>query len=241
MNLGGVVSLLVKPAGLEGEALEKALRDAGFSVRIAPTVFDVVTEAHRAGGALKHLFVDVDHWGPAEFRLLPLVRREWPATTIVACHSPAFAYKGRLAELAGADAVLGSTEEILQFVEGLAAPAEPAPAPPSLKQAPVSEAVAETVEPPPAPPQAGSPPPSPEAARPPASPLQSIPMIQPPTRPPEPASAPPADRPAPAPPGSVEPGDENLASEDGAEGEVIGTIELTEEELRMLLGEDEEA
>jgi len=280
MNPGGSISLVVKPAGPPGEALDQALRAAGFLVRVAPTVFDAVTEAQRAGGVLKYLFVGVDHWGPREFRLLPLVRREWPATSIVACHSPGFAYKGRLAELIGADAVLGSTEEILQFVEGIEASAELAPAP---EEASIPEPAAQTVEPPPAaeaeasalaeapppvpvaappapaqtdaaPPQARpirEPPPAPpqatrqpvwpEAARPFASPLQSIPMIRPPPRPPEPAPAPPADPPAPAQPGPVGPGDEDLAGEDGIDGEVIGTIELTEEELRLLLGEDEEA
>jgi hypothetical protein len=192
MNHGGSVSLVLKPAGPPGEALDQALRAAGFCVRVAPTVFDVVTEAHRAGGSLKHLFVGIDHWGPNEFRLLPLVRREWPATTIVAYHSPGFAYKGRVAELVGADAVLGSLDEIVQFIESLAASAEPA--------APV----------------------------------------EPPPEPPRPASAPPAGRAAPPQPQPEDSNVEDAAGDDGIDGEVIGTIELTDEELRLLLGEDEE-
>lgn len=245
MNVGGSVSLLVKPAGPAGEALQQALQVAGLSVRIAPTVFDVVTEAQRAGGALRYLFVGVDHWGPSEFRLLPLVRREWPGTTIVAFHSPGFAYKGRVAELVGADAVLGNIDEIVQFVESLAAPVEPEPVPEPAPQpqVPPSPAKAEAGAPaetsPPVP--VAAPPAAPQAARPPASPLQSIPMIQPRAHAPQPASQPPAHRTAPPQPESGEPDVEAAADEDGIDGEVIGTIELTEEELRLLLGEDEEA
>jgi len=239
MNRGGSVSLVLKPAGPPGEALAQALRAAGFCVRVAPTVFDVVTEAHRAGGSLQHLFVGVDHWGPNEFRLLPLVRREWPATTIVAYHSPGFAYKGRVAELVGADAVLGGIDEIVQFIESLAASAEPAapvePPPEPPPPAPVAKAeptrpvgVAPALEPPPAP------------TRPPASPVQSIPMIQRQAQPPRPAPVPPASRAAPPQPQPEDSNVEDAAGDDGIDGEVIGTIELTDEELRLLLGEDEE-
>jgi hypothetical protein len=127
MSQTGGISLILRPPGPAGEVLEHALRAAGLCVRVAPTVVDVVTEAQRAQGGLLHLFVGVDHWGPAEFRLLPLVRREWPATTIVAYCSPGFAYKGRVAEMVGADAVLSSIGEMMRFVEGLASSAEPAP------------------------------------------------------------------------------------------------------------------
>jgi hypothetical protein len=261
MNHGGSVSLVLKPAGPPGEALDQALRAAGFCVRVAPTVFDVVTEAHRAGGSLQHLFVGVDHWGPNEFRLLPLVRREWPATTIVAYHSPGFAYKGRVAELAGADAVLGSIDEIVQFIGSLAASAEPAapvePPPEPPRPAPVAKA--ETTRPVGAAPPAAvaaspaiepadtAPPgvapvlePPPAPTRPPASPVQSIPMIQRQAQPPRPASAPPAGRVAPPQPQPEDSNVEDAADDDGIDGEVIGTIELTDEELRLLLGEDEE-
>jgi hypothetical protein len=179
--------------------------------------------------------------------LLPLVRREWPGTTIVAFHSPGFAYKGRVAELVGADAVLGNIDEVMQFVESLAAPVEPEPVsePAPQPQVPPSpaEAKAEAGAPaetsPPVP--VATPLAAPQAARPPASPLQSIPMIQPRAHAPQPASAPPAHRTAPPQPESGEPDVETAAGEDGIGGEVIGTIELTEEELRLLLGEDEEA
>jgi hypothetical protein len=215
MNHKEGVSLIMKPDGRAGEALDHALRAAGFCVRVAPTVFDIVTEAQRAGGALRHIFVGVDHWGPSEFRLLPLVRREWPATTIVACYSPGFEYKGRVAELVGADAVLSGTDAMVQFVESLAASAEPAtpyaPEPPE----PPPDARAEAPRPVEAPPIAAAPaspasdfaapeppaaeasaaeppPPAPDVARPPASPLQSIPRIQRQAPAPQPAPAPPA-------------------------------------------------
>jgi hypothetical protein len=265
MNRGGSVSLVLKPAGPPGEALAQALRAAGFCVRVAPTVFDVVTEAHRAGGSLQHLFVGVDHWGPNEFRLLPLVRREWPATTIVAYHSPGFAYKGRVAELAGADAVLGSLDEIVQFIESLAASAEPAapvePPPEPPPPAPVAKAEttrpvgaalpaavaaspaiepADTAPPGVAPALEPAPIRPPAPTRPPASPVQSIPMIQRQAQPPRPAPVPPASRAAPPQPQPEDSNVEDAAGDDGIDGEVIGTIELTDEELRLLLGENEE-
>jgi hypothetical protein len=240
MNHAGGISLILKSAGPAGEALDQALRAAGFRVRVAPTVFDVVTEAQRTEGLLQHLFVGVDQWGPGEFRLLPLVRREWPATTIVAYCSPGFAYKGRVAELVGADAVLTSIGEILHFIEGLAPLAEPAPSlEPPPEPAPVAQApAARPVESPApvaaaasataapavaAPPEVASvaepPPPAPDTTRPPASPVQSIPLMRPQYA------------------GSDV---DDAADDDGIDGEVIGTIELTDEELRLLLGEDEE-
>ena len=253
MSQAGGISLILRPAGPAGEVLEHALRAIGLSVRVAPTVFDIVTEAQRAQGGLQHLFVGVDHWGPAEFRLLPLVRREWPATIVVAYCSPGFAYKGRVAELVGADAVLTSIDEMMRFVEGLASSAEPAqpfePPPEPAQPAPVAKAPASRpIESPPpvaaaapsaaakpaaepaaepavaAPPAAAAPPepppPAPDATKPPASPVQSIPLLR---------------------PQYAESEADDAAGGDDFDGEVIGTIELTDEELRLLLGEDEEA
>jgi hypothetical protein len=74
-----------------------------------------------------------------------------------------------------------------------------------------------------APPEAASvaepPPPAPDTTRPPASPVQSIPLMRPQYA------------------GSDV---DDAADDDGIDGEVIGTVELTDEELRLLLGEDEE-
>ena len=235
MNQAAATCVLLKPAGPAGEALQQALDAAGLRVLVVPTVFDVVAEAERAGEALRYLFVGVDFWSPSEFRLLPLVRREWPGVTVVACHSPGFEYKGRVAELVGADAVLCGIDEMVPFAEGLAAAARPdAPreaAPEPAAPAPLAKAEAVSVEIPP--------PPAPPADKPPASPLQSIPLVQP--QPPRPASAPPADRAPPAPPQDAESDVADEPVESGIDGEVIGTIELTEEELRLLLGEDEDA
>ena len=251
MSQAGGISLILRPAGPAGEVLEHALRAIGLSVRVAPTVFDIVTEAQRAQGGLQHLFVGVDHWGPAEFRLLPLVRREWPATIVVAYCSPGFAYKGRVAELVGADAVLGNIDEVMQFVESLAAPVEPEPVsepapqpqvPPSPAEAKAQAGAPAETSPPvaaaapsaaakpaaepavAAPPAAAAPPepppPAPDATKPPASPVQSIPLLR---------------------PQYAESEADDAAGGDDFDGEVIGTIELTDEELRLLLGEDEEA
>jgi len=240
MSQAAAVSLLVKPAGPAGELLVQGLRAAGLRVAVVPTVFDAVAEAQRAGGALEYLIVGVDYFGPSEFRLFPLVRREWPGATLVACHSPGFAYKGRVAELVGADVVLCGLEEISRFIESLA-PAQAAAAPPTpaTVQPPHEAARKEAPAPPLAPveearvqtgegPLAAAPPslyllgaksrsaPAPKASRPPATPAA----------PPQPVAALPA---------------EPLDAEDMVQGEVIGTVELTEEELRLLLGEDEKA
>ncbi|MCX5674279.1 MAG: hypothetical protein NTX87_04670 [Planctomycetota bacterium] len=240
MSHAAAVSLLVKPAGPAGELLVQGLRAAGLRVAVVPTVFDAVAEAQRAGSALAYLIVGVDYFGPGEFRLFPLVRREWPGATLVACHSPGFEYKGRVAELVGADVVVCGMEEISRFIESLA-PAQPAAAPPTptTVQPPHEAAEIEAPAPPLAPvedarvqtdegPLAAAPPslyllgakgrsaPAPEASRPPATPA----------RPPQPVAALPA---------------EPFDAEDAVQGEVIGTIELTEEELRLLLGEDEKA
>jgi hypothetical protein len=231
-----------------GEALRQRLRAAGVHLIEAPTVFDAVIEAERAAGAISHLIVGVDWFGQQEFRLFPLVRREWPRILIVAWHSPGFDYKGRLAELIGADVILGSTDDVSQFAKDLA---ESAPAPPPM----------------PAPPAAPKPPskvvlPEPQASRA-AAVSQSIASLRKAARPAEPDAKPPYDLSAlraaiaeepvpvaeakpetlpPAPPSPLAPAalETDLAPGDELlEGEVVGTIELTEEELRLLLGEGE--
>jgi hypothetical protein len=62
-------------------------------------------------------------------------------------------------------------------------------------------------------------PPAPDTTKPPASPVQSIPLMRP----------------------QYAESEADDAAGDDIDGEVIGTIELTDEELRLLLGEDEEA
>jgi len=310
MSQAAAVSLLVKPAGPAGEVLAQGLRAAGLRVSVVPTVFDAVAEAQRAGGALEYLIVDVDYFGPGEFRLFPLVRREWAAVRLVACHSPGFEYKGRVAELVGADVVVCGVEEISRFIESLA-PAQPAAAPPTPTSVqPPHEAAGKEAPAPPLAPvqdarvqtgegQLASAPPSlhllgaksgsapapraspatparqgagPPAAQPPpdllkavAKEAEALSTAAPPARVEAAPAAPPADRPAggavppprpdararPRPPPSTggRTGPQPVAAlpaepfdaEDTVQGEVIGTIELTEEELRLLLGEDEKA
>jgi hypothetical protein len=287
--------LLVRPAASAmSDAIMDGLRAAGLRVaglRVAAVsnVFDAVIEAeHAARGhpgsparALTHLVVGVDHFGQQEFRLFPLVRREWPGTLIVAFHSPGFDYKGRLAELLGADVILGSTDSVAEWTANLMPPA--APAPPILETPPAETPV--RVEPPARP--APEPPPLPAAptGQPPAEAYQYL------ARAPEPPSAPPAQAVAPtdrtsvngagqaappaasaatpAPPPSAAPGPRLTpaaeavaallkslphrfapktampshppARDELAGGDVIGTIELTEDELRLLLGEEKDA
>ena len=248
MNSAAPGCLLVAPTGSPmGEALRQRLRAAGAHLIEAPTVFDAVIEAERAAGAISHLIVGVDWFGQQEFRLFPLLRREWPRILIVAWHSPGFDYKGRLAELIGADVVLGSIEDVSQFAKDLSesSPVPAAPAPPAAPEPPSKVVL-----------------PEPQVSRA-ADVSQSIAVLRKPVRPAEPKAKPPYDlaalkaavieepvpvaeskpEPSPLPPPSplapaaletdLAPGDELL------EGEVVGTIELTEEELHLLLGEGE--
>ena len=114
------MAVLVQPsASTVGEAVRLALEAAGLQSIVVPTVFDAVVEIERAAGAVRYLAASVDYFGPQEFRLLPLVRREWPETILIASHSPGFNYKGRLAELVGADVILGSLDDVSRFAAGL--------------------------------------------------------------------------------------------------------------------------
>ena len=233
------VSVLVKQAGSAvAEALHQGLRDTGFQVIAVPTAYDVVVEAERAAGAVEHVLLGVDHFGPGEFRLIPLVRREWPETLLVAYHSPGFEHKGRIAELVGADTVLSTADDVSRFLAPLAprngaqpavpAPTSPPPAPAAKPEA--TEPASDTVPPGPAgEPQAAS------AAAPP--PLVESYL----------ASARKAEK-TPAPqheshPETQQPADdvENLDGDEELTGaKILGTIELTDEELRTLLGEENE-
>jgi hypothetical protein len=286
MNATTATSLLVRPTGSPmGEAIYHTFQAAGFRVLVVPSVYDAVVEAARAKGPIRHVIVGVDCFGQQEFRLFPLVRREWPAATLVAYHSAGFEHKGRLAEMIGADVVLGTPEAVARYAEDLTLPAAESPVPlaplstleveePEPAEAEPSPVVAEVAPQPPAPvaPPARSfetstsapkrpvevpapvaavepkitPAPVVAAAPAPASSmpqsvavavsatassatLNTIPPVVAAMKPPVSAPAKPA-KPAAAPPSEEE------AWEDG---EVIGTIELTEEEMRLLFGEEE--
>jgi len=257
MNPAAPISLLVKHCGAAaGELLDRGLRAAGLLVVVAPTVYDAVIEAERATGSLRHLICCVDYFGRDDFRLFRLVRREWPKTVIVAHYSPGFEYKGRLAELVGADVILGCLEDIANFVEGLAPSAAPTEPEPSRPLAGVSQAIAAlrstapvAAAPKPAPPHPTAPvePPARPAPEPPPPP--SAPTGLPPTaayqhlaRDPEPPPAANASSPPPsAPPAEVKPAAPPPDDDEWVEGDVIGTVELTEDELRLLLGEEKDA
>ncbi len=245
VNTSGAVSLLVKQSGSAvADALEKGLRAAGLRVVVAPSAFDTVIEAARAAGA-RHLLVGVDYFGPEEFRLLPLFRREWPDTMIVAYHGPGFEHKGRIAELVGADLVVSRPGEVTRFLETLgtgeaAGPGEPARAePPTTPRHRGPE-----------PPAPGEPPVRQPAAGPP-EPSIATPMTAgrhrrgaagagAPPRPDSPPATPSAKEQAAAGTRVSQDVDPPGGDEEPDRAGVFGTIELTDEELRILLGEDDD-
>jgi len=225
MNPPAATALLLKWRGsTAAEALDRGLRAAGVHVATVATAYDVVAEAARLGDALRYLIVGVDPFGPGEFRLLPLVRREWPTTVIVAYHSCGFEYKGRLAELVGADIILSAPDAVASFVESVAPqPAAPPPVTREPEAAPASNV--ETHAPSKAPQSNAKPPPEPaqDVA---AAIAEEVTRTE--------KSGPQAAWQAPA-----DLADELVEDEELPEGEPPGTVELTEEELRLLLSEDE--
>ena len=244
VNANGSVTLLIKQAGsATADALARGLRAAGFSLLVVTTPYDSVTEAARRGTPVRYLVVGVDFFDAEAFRLLPLFRREWPTTTIVAYHSPGFEHKGRIAGLVGADVVLSQPAEVLAFLGTLAAhddrPRAPRPHPAWSAEAaapapqPADQTIARGV------PSAAASPASEtaEAARPavPPQPPESEAAAREPA-PPEPEPV--VEDEAPPTPRTAE-GIENLDGDRAlARGRVIGTVELTDEELRILLGEE---
>ena len=250
-------SLLVQSAaGPMVEALRRGLLAAGFPVTIVSSVFDAVVEAARAADPIRHFVVGVDLFGEQEFRLFPLVRREWPGALIVAYHSAGFEHKGRLAEVIGADVVLGTFEAVAQFVESLApsvAATTPHPIPlpqkdggegvsaSSAAQTPSAEPVIEPMPPEAAALLAQAPAEKPAvAAGSPKSGAEALKALAAVVTESAPtgqyvAAAGPAAASSQGPQASQPPADTL------ADGEVVGTVELTEEELRLLLGEEEGA
>lgn len=302
VNAHGTATLLVAQPGSEmADALAEGLRAAGRPVTVVTNPLDSVAEAVRADPPLNCLVVGVDFFDDEAFRLLPLFRREWPDTTIVAYHGRGFEHKGRIAGLVGADVVLSRPAHLLEFLGGRKAagrtvpqngpsqpttqeapaparvtersartPASPVAAPEPPSAAPAPSAAQETT-PPPAPPAAPEPQPSAPAPEPPPS--AEAALSGPPSRetadggspaaptrqarparkgPPAPPPAPAPEAPdgeasatsdpdatpfAPPPAGETDPPDDDQAL---TGGQVIGTVELTDEELRILLGEDDD-
>jgi len=221
-------------------------------VTAVPTAFDGVVEAERASRPFRYLVAGIDFYGRNEFGLFPLVRREWPETVIVVYHSPGFEHKARIAELLGAHIVLATPEAVSAFLEGLAADTVPIPGPgPFFAASQASRPMSVEPAPPPAPPM-----PREAAADEGMRPLV-LPAGAPPSVPRTEDDAGQEEPPEPAQPGRRrqpekstaeawrQPADVGEPTPDNgndplAKGRVIGTVELTEEELRLLLGEDEE-
>ncbi len=258
------VSVLVKQAGsATAEALHQGLRDAGFKVVAVPTAYDVVVEAERAAGAVGHVLLGVDHFGRGEFRLIPLVHREWPETVVVAYHSPGFEHKGRIAELVGADIILSTADDASRFLASLAPrdatqpavrapsaplrvtpPAAPPRHPPSPAAAPTSPPPAPAAEPEPTEPASDTAPP--ELAREPRTASAAAPSTPVVVESYLASAAATENTPEPqhgSHPETEQPTDdiENLdGDEELARRKILGTVELTDEELHTLLGEENE-
>jgi len=196
-----LASLLLKqPGSALAEVLERSLRAAGARVTTAATVYEVLAEAVRAEPPFRYILVGVDYFGRDDFRLLPLVRREWPEAFLVAYHSPGFQYKGELAELVGADLVLADEKGLAAFLDGLSA------RPSSARRPATRDAAVEAYLARPARAPAGAETLAPSEVEGPAPP----------------ATEPPTAKPKP-------PADQDAATR------------LTEEELRLLLGEEDQA
>lgn len=262
VNVHGTATLLVRQTGSDlAHALERGLRAAGLPLTVLANPYDAVTEAARGDAPVGYLVVGVDFFDAEAFRLLPLFRREWPDTTLVAYHSPGFEHKGRIARLVGADVVVSRPAELLDLLGTLSREARPpVPSrPPVDRQAaapaavPRPEADREAEVPAAAPRAAERPPPAepaePPAEAPPPEPVAPAPERAAPAPEPSPAAEEPA-APAPEPAGedTTPPGPAPTAEdterldedEELTGGRVIGTIELTDEELRVLLGEDDD-
>lgn len=113
------VLLLNQEGSPLAEMLLRSLRAAGIGAIVVDNVYDVVIEAERADGGFDAIVLGVDHFGSDELRLVPLARRRWPDTIIAAYHSDGFGYKGRLAEMVGADRVLSGLDGISDLLEEL--------------------------------------------------------------------------------------------------------------------------
>ena len=139
-----LTSLLVKQRGsARAELIDQSLRAAGARVTAVDNPYEAIAEAARAQTAFRYIVLGVDYFGRDEFRILPLLHREQPETTLVAYHSPGFRYKGELSELVGADLVLADSDDVSRFLESFSArPARPE-APPVATTAPEREAPVE--------------------------------------------------------------------------------------------------
>lgn len=120
MRPTALASLLLKqPGSALAEVLDQSLRAAGARVTTAANPYEVLAEAARAEHPFRYILLGVDYFGRDDFRLLPLLRREWPEVFLVAYHSSGFEYKGELAELVGADLILADEKGLSAFLKSL--------------------------------------------------------------------------------------------------------------------------
>jgi len=120
MQPTALASLLLKqPGSALAEVLDQSLRAAGARITTAANPYEVLAEAARAEHPFRYILLGVDYFGRDDFRLLLLVRREWPEVFLVAYHSSGFEYKGELAELVGADLVLADEKGLAVFLDSL--------------------------------------------------------------------------------------------------------------------------
>ncbi len=251
MGLPATCALLVRQQGSRlAEVLEQSLGAAGVRVTAVASPYEAILEADRTDRHFRYLIVGVDHFGRDEYRLLPMARREWPETTVVAYHSPGFEYKGRLAELVGADVVVAGLDDISSLLEQLASPPEhaemrpaerPEPAPEEAEPARPAAGIAtapeptETPEPgaePPSDEEAGAPGPEAETPPPSAEPSAAAAPAEPVPRAAQDHSEAPAENP---PDVEAEPPPPATAASPH-----LPHVEITDEELRLLLAEDDE-
>ncbi len=240
MQEAPTTALLVRQPGSSlADVLEKSLGAAGVRTTVVATPYEAILEADRSPHGYRFLILGVDHFGRDQYRLVPMARREWPDTTVVAYHSPGFGYKGRLAELVGADMILTGLDGVSSLLEGLA-PHEPGPRSERVQPGPAAREPAA-----PEPPASAPPEPEPPATETAASDSAADPSsvaqraeadAASDTRPPKKArktrQAEPAAEEPPEPAEQVEPAATDQTS--------LPSVELTDEELRLLLAEDED-
>ena len=122
MRPTSLASLLLKqPGSALAEILHQSLRAAGARVTTAANPYEVLAEAARAEHPFRYILLGVDYFARDDFRLVALLRREWPEAFLVAYHSPGFEYKGELAELVGADLILADEKGLAAFLDSLSA------------------------------------------------------------------------------------------------------------------------
>lgn len=250
MQEAPTTALLVRQPGSSlADVLEKSLGAAGVRTTVVATPYEAILEADRSPHGYRFLILGVDHFGRDQYRLVPMARREWPDTTVVAYHSPGFGYKGRLAELVGADMVLTGLDGVSSLLEGLAPPeagprSEPVQPGPAAREPAAPEPPAPE-SPAPEPPAPESPAPEPPATKT-AAPESAADTSSVAQRAEEDAAS---DTPSPkkarqtrqAEPAPEEPPEPAEQAEPAATDQAsLPSVELSDEELRLLLAEDED-